>query len=98
MFLPMVDQANRFLEPHTLITADAGYFSDTNVQALHDRGVAALIADTMMRQRDQRFRDPNLACRFGATKHRLKTVLRVQTVPNANVNQTVSEVVKSRFI
>jgi Transposase DDE domain/Transposase domain (DUF772) len=61
MLMPMVDQANPFLEPHTLITADAGYRSDANVQALHDRGIPALIADTMMRQRDQRFRD---AARF----------------------------------
>jgi hypothetical protein len=61
MLMPMVGQANTFLEPHTLITADAGYFSDANVQTLHDRGIPALIAHTMMRQRDQRFRD---AARF----------------------------------
>jgi hypothetical protein len=61
MLMPMVDQANPFLESHTLITADAGYFSDANVQALHNLGIPAFIADTMMRQRDQRFRD---AARF----------------------------------
>jgi hypothetical protein len=49
MLMPKVDQVNPFLEPHTLITADAGYFSDANVQALHDLGIPALIADTMMR-------------------------------------------------
>jgi hypothetical protein len=41
MLMPMVDQANPFLEPHTLIIADAGYFSNTNVQALHDLGIPA---------------------------------------------------------
>lgn len=61
MLLPMVDQANLFLEPDTLIAAGAGYFSDANVQVLCDRGIPALIADTAMRQRDQRFRD---AARF----------------------------------
>lgn len=57
MLMPMVDLAKPYLEAHTMITADAGYFSDANVQALHDRGIPALIADTAMRQRDQRFRN-----------------------------------------
>jgi hypothetical protein len=56
-FVREVGQANSFQKPQTLIKADAGYFSDANVQALHRLGIPALIADTMMRQRDQRFRD-----------------------------------------
>ncbi len=54
MLLPMIDKAAEVLQPHTLITADAGYHSDANIQALHDRGVAAMIADSRMRQRDER--------------------------------------------
>ena len=54
MLLPMIDKAAQVLEPHTLITADAGYHSDANIQALHDRGIPAMIADNGMRQRDER--------------------------------------------
>ena len=42
-------------EEHTLITADAGYFSDANVKALHERSIPSLIADHGMRKRDERF-------------------------------------------
>jgi transposase len=55
MLLPMIGQAAALGQEHTLITADAGYFSDANVQALHDQNIPALIADTGMRQRDERF-------------------------------------------
>ena len=37
-----------------MITADAGYYSDENIAALHDRNITALIADNGMRQRDER--------------------------------------------
>jgi transposase len=61
MLIPMVDQASEYLQPTTLITADAGYFSDVNVQALCDRGIPAMIADPAMRKRDERFKN---AARF----------------------------------
>ena len=54
MLLPMIDKA-ALRQAHTLITADAGYFSDDNVKALHDQGIPALIADNGMRKRDERF-------------------------------------------
>src|SRR5438034_1296104 len=54
MLLPMIDKAAAVIEPHTLITADAGYHSDANIQALHERGIAAMVADNGMRQRDER--------------------------------------------
>ncbi|QPF73629.1 IS1182 family transposase [Roseateles sp. DAIF2] len=57
MLLPMVEQARPFADAQTLVTADAGYHSDVNVQALHAQGRPALIADTQMRQRDERFKD-----------------------------------------
>ncbi len=53
MLLPMIGKAD-LRQAHTLITADAGYYSDENVRALHDQGVPALIADNAMRQRDER--------------------------------------------
>jgi transposase len=54
MLLPMIEQAG-LREAHTLITADAGYYSDENVRALHERGIPALVADNAMRRRDERF-------------------------------------------
>jgi Transposase DDE domain len=53
MLLPMIDKA-ALRERHTLITADAGYYSDDNIKALHERSIPALIADNAMRQRDER--------------------------------------------
>ena len=57
MLMPMIEQATPVREEHTLITADAGYFSDDNVKALHERNIPALIADNGMRKRDERFAD-----------------------------------------
>jgi transposase len=54
MLLPMIDKAG-LRDDNTLITADAGYYSDDNIRALHERGIPALIADNAMRQRDERF-------------------------------------------
>jgi transposase len=54
MLMPMVERSAAVREPGTLITADAGYFSEENVQALHDAGIPALVADNGMRQRDER--------------------------------------------
>ena len=54
MLLPMIDKAAPMRAPHTLITADAGYHSDANIAALHERGIPAMIADNAMRQRDER--------------------------------------------
>jgi len=54
MLLPMIERAASVIEPHTLITADAGYHSDDNVRALHAQNIPALIADNQMRTRDER--------------------------------------------
>ena len=54
MLLPMIEQADDYRELNTLVTADAGYHSDANVQQLMDKGIPALIADNQMRQRDER--------------------------------------------
>ena len=55
MLLPMMEQAAPYRAPDTLVTADAGYHSDANVQHLKDHNIPALIADNQMRSRDERF-------------------------------------------
>jgi transposase len=55
MLLPMIEQSQPYREEHTLITADAGYHSDANVQQLMQQNIPAMIADNQMRQRDERF-------------------------------------------
>ena len=57
VLLPMVKQTERLRTAQTIITADAGYHSEANLQGLHDAGVPALIADGLMRRRDERFAD-----------------------------------------
>jgi transposase len=54
MLLPMIDKTQGLRDDNTLFTADAGYYSDENIRALHDRRIPALIADNAMRQRDER--------------------------------------------
>jgi len=55
MLVPMIEQAAAYRTPNTLVTADAGYHSDANVQHLKDHNIPALIADNQMRSRDERF-------------------------------------------
>ena len=55
MLLPMVQASAAFRKQDTLITADAGYHSTENLQALAEQQINALIADNQMRQRDERY-------------------------------------------
>lgn len=55
MLLPMVQACAGVRAPSTLITADAGYHSTQNLQALDEQNIDALIADNQMRQRDERY-------------------------------------------
>ena len=55
MLLPMIEQAEPYCTPDTLVTADAGYHSDANIQHLKGHNIPALIADNQMRYRDERF-------------------------------------------
>jgi transposase len=57
VLLPMVEQTDALRTDQTMITADAGYHSEANLQGLCERGVPALIADGLMRRRDARFAD-----------------------------------------
>ena len=54
LLMPMVDVLAPLLTPESLITADAGYHSEANLQALAAQHIEALIADNGMRQRDER--------------------------------------------
>ena len=53
--LPTVEMTGTVRNPTTFITADAGYHSEANFQGLHDQGIPALVADNLMRKRDERF-------------------------------------------
>ena len=64
MLLPMVQASEAVRNQDTLITADAGYHSSENLQALAEQGIEALIADNQMRQRDERLE--------GQGKHKAK--------------------------
>ena len=64
MLLPMIEQAAPYRAPHTLVTADAGYHSDANVQHLLDNNIPTMIADNQMRSRDERRHDLHQCQRF----------------------------------
>jgi transposase len=55
VLLPMVEKTDALRTDQTIITADAGYHSEANLQRLYEREVPALIADGLMRRRDERF-------------------------------------------
>jgi hypothetical protein len=55
--LPMVRSTDGWRTQETMITADAGYHSEANLKELHEAGIPALIADGMMRKRDERFKE-----------------------------------------
>lgn len=55
LLLPVVTAVHALRTPDTLITADAGYHSEANLQQLATMRVHALIADNDMRRRDERF-------------------------------------------
>ena len=55
VLLPVVTAIQEQLRPDTMVTADAGYHSEANLQQLAQHGIHALIADPPMRKRDERF-------------------------------------------
>ena len=57
LLMPMIEQAKPFATSETLITADAGYHSEANLKELSAQAIPALIADGLMRRRDERFKD-----------------------------------------
>lgn len=57
LLLPVIQATEILRTDQTLITADAGYHSAANLNALAEQQIPALIADHQMRQRDERFKD-----------------------------------------
>jgi len=57
LLLPAVRSAQAHMSADTVITADAGYRSESNLKALAEMGVDAVIADNQRRQRDPRLAD-----------------------------------------
>jgi transposase len=55
LLLPVVTAIQALRTSETLITADAGYHSEANLQQLATLHIPALIADNEMRRRDERF-------------------------------------------
>lgn len=55
LLIPAITALQSLRTIDTLITADAGYHSEANVQQLATMQVSALIADNDMRKRDERF-------------------------------------------
>ncbi len=62
LLLPAVRAAQAHMSSDTVVTADAGYHSESNLKALAEMGVNAVIADNQRRQRDPRL--------VGQDKHR----------------------------
>ena len=54
VLLPVVESTAELRTDQTIVTADAGYHSEANLQGLYEREVPALIADGLMRRRDER--------------------------------------------
>jgi transposase len=57
LLLPIIKATDPMRTDQTLITADAGYHSGANIEKLAEQETPALIADTGMRKRDERFKD-----------------------------------------
>jgi transposase len=55
LLIPIVMAMKGVLTAQSLITADAGYHSDANLQQLAAMPIEALVADNDMRRRDERF-------------------------------------------
>jgi len=55
LLLGVVEGMKGVLRPASLITADAGYHSEQNLQTLEAQSIDALVADNGMRKRDERF-------------------------------------------
>jgi transposase len=53
--LPMIEQIKPYLSARSVITADAGYHSEANLQGLKAQNIAAMVADNGMRARDSRY-------------------------------------------
>lgn len=65
LLLPVLEGCAAQMGSYTVLTADAGYHSESNLAALAERGIEALVADPDMRRRDERL--------AGQEKHKAKS-------------------------
>jgi transposase len=79
LLVPVVTALADVRAAHTLLTADAGYHSEANLQQLDALQVPALIADNDMRKRDERFVTQG---RHQAAPNPLHDKTRVETAPS----------------
>ena len=98
MLLPMVEQTAALRSQHTLITADAGYHSQDNLQTLRQENIPALIADKQMRKRDERFKtqathksrpDPLYDKRAVGAEHKIRLYRPSDFVHDASTNSCI---------
>ena len=57
LLIPVVDACVAVRAEHTVVTADAGYYSEDNLARLKARGIEALIPDNKVRDSDERIGD-----------------------------------------
>lgn len=55
LLIPVVEAMRDLIEAGSILTADAGYHSERNLEQLATLNIQALIADNGMRKRDERF-------------------------------------------
>jgi transposase len=55
LLIPVVEAMRDLIEDDSIVTADAGYHSEKNLEQLATMNIEALIADNGMRKRDERF-------------------------------------------
>ncbi len=55
LLIPVIEAMSDLIEDDSILTADAGYHSEDNLEDLAERNIDALIADNDMRKRDERF-------------------------------------------
>jgi transposase len=57
LLIPVIEALRDLIQTDSLITADAGYHSESNLKVLDEMNIDSLIADNGMRKRDARFAD-----------------------------------------
>ena len=55
LLMPVLEALQPLLDADTVVSADAGYYSKANVQALDDKNIKACIPDPNYRSRDPRY-------------------------------------------
>ena len=97
VLLPVVDamRARDVLTAKSLITADAGYHSEANLQALAERAVPALIADADLREARRAVRDAGpTSGEEGATARQVARRRRARGAPLSR--RAISATIRSR--